>query len=167
MYGDELIPLNQMENIFPDIYQDQVSKYKGREKILKRSIPKIDCLWNDVLHFSSISPQIIFSRLRDLEFGSFANIKWFEIPIDTVKNLPVVIYYAPQVPRDNFLLTVDDIRTFDANVWQEPRILTTETEQYFLNCKNEGKSPLAFQFVPHVLVKGRVSIKDLPEISLK
>ena len=159
IYGNELIPLNQLKNQFPEVYSAQITKYQGREKILQRTIPKIDCLWNDVLHFSSISPQIIFSHLQQLGFGPFPNLKWYEIPVENIKTLPTVVYQAPPEPRPDFLLTENDVEIFDAATWKEPKTLTSATIQYFLTCKHEGKSPLSFQFVPHVLAKGRVNIE--------
>lgn len=55
MVGSKLIPLNKLKNIYPDIYKEHVKKYVGREKLLTKNIPLLDCLWNDVLHLSPIN----------------------------------------------------------------------------------------------------------------
>lgn len=53
--GNVLFSLNRLKDTLPETYATQVGKYAGREKILERRIPKLDCLWNDVLHCSSLS----------------------------------------------------------------------------------------------------------------
>ena len=64
--GDILIPLNQMDKQ-SDLYQGHVSKYKGREDLMDGIIPKLDCKWNDVVHFSALDPQLIINHLRIFE----------------------------------------------------------------------------------------------------
>jgi hypothetical protein len=59
MVGDLLIPLNQLRDKHPMTYAEHVTKYKGREKLLEKTIPLLNCLWNDVLHISPIHPQIV------------------------------------------------------------------------------------------------------------
>ena len=55
--GSILYPLNTLKGKHPDIYEQQVSKYVGREHIKEQRIPILDCLWNDVLHFSAVNPK--------------------------------------------------------------------------------------------------------------
>lgn len=47
--GTQLIPLNNMLAVNPDLQARYLEKYKGREEILERRIPLLDCLWNDVV----------------------------------------------------------------------------------------------------------------------
>ncbi len=57
MQGSVLYPLNSLKGINPGLYLSKASKYKGREEVMKNFIPTLECLWNDVLHFSAINPQ--------------------------------------------------------------------------------------------------------------
>lgn len=163
--GTRLIPLNEMKKLLPEVFVSEAKKYMGREKILERSIPKINCLWNDVLHFSPVSPEIIYSRLEELGFGKYPELKWFKIPIQKISNSPAVIYTAPLNPRPDFKLAEEDVEIFDAQNWKEQTQLSGLAENYFLKCKSESKSPLPFQFTQHVLVKAQVDISDVQIIS--
>src|SRR5262245_10487632 len=53
--GNTLFPLNQMKEMdgFQDIYAKQIQKYEGREYVKENIISVLDCLWNDVVFFSS------------------------------------------------------------------------------------------------------------------
>jgi len=161
MTGNRLIPLNQMKTQNLELFNREVSKYQGREKILKRFVPKANCLWNDVLHFSSISPEIIFSRFEELGFGNYKGLKWFEVPISHLNDLVSVIYRAPQVPRPDFALDDSDVEFLNVETYQEPLRLFDQAEEYFVRCKSEGKVPLPFQFTPHILVRGGIETTNL------
>ncbi len=57
LQGNILYPLNTLKEKHPEIYEQQVSKYVGREHMTQQRIPILDCLWNDVLHFSAVNPK--------------------------------------------------------------------------------------------------------------
>ena len=65
MKGDILYPLNKLRDVYPEVYELQVKKYAGREQLLKHRIPILNCLWNDVLHFSAVNPVEIKKSLMD------------------------------------------------------------------------------------------------------
>src|SRR5438105_14484566 len=54
--GDTLYPLNILQGIFPDVYAAHLQKYEGHEYALQLAVPLLNCLWNDVLHFSMVHP---------------------------------------------------------------------------------------------------------------
>lgn len=63
MRGDVLYPLNAMKDIYPDIYEKQIAKYDdhpSRKKLPLRRIPKLDCLWNDVIQCAPVHPHLIY-----------------------------------------------------------------------------------------------------------
>ena len=161
MVGTRLIPLNRMKESNLALYSKEASKYHGREKLLERYIPKVDCLWNDVLHFSSLRPEIIFSRFEALGFGRYDGLRWFEVPLSRIEGLGSVIYRAPQEPRPNFALDDADIEFLNVGSYQEPKVLSEQADTYFLHCQKEGRTPLPFQFTPHILVHGEVETKGL------
>ncbi len=63
LQGNILYPLNAPKEKHPDIYEQQVSKYVGREHIKEQRITILDCLWNDVLYFSAVNPKEIKQAL--------------------------------------------------------------------------------------------------------
>jgi hypothetical protein len=67
MIGNNLIPLNSMQDIDDSLRNSYMSKYRGREDILERKIPILDCLWNDVVQLLPIHPQKIFELQKKIK----------------------------------------------------------------------------------------------------
>ena len=63
MIGTILYSLNQLKNIYPEQYEKHIKKYKSRESLLATEIPPLHCLWNDVLHLTTILPDEIKKNL--------------------------------------------------------------------------------------------------------
>lgn len=51
---DAIAITNVLKDTKPAIYTAQSKKYLGRERILGAKIPPLNCLWNDVLHFTAV-----------------------------------------------------------------------------------------------------------------
>lgn len=63
MVGNHLVPLNHIKEIHPQIYEKELAKYDdhpGRQKLPKTNIPKLNCLWNDVVQFCPIHPNKLY-----------------------------------------------------------------------------------------------------------
>ena len=41
LVGEILMPLNRMKELRPEIYEIQIKKYEGREKLLKKPVPPL------------------------------------------------------------------------------------------------------------------------------
>ncbi len=65
LQGNILYPLNVLKDKYPDIYAQHISKYIGREHIMQQRISALNCLWNDVLHFSPVHPKEVKQALID------------------------------------------------------------------------------------------------------
>ncbi len=59
LQGNMLLPLNELKQVYDNLYQLHVKKYRDREGVLERRVLPLDCLWNDVLHLSPIHPHKI------------------------------------------------------------------------------------------------------------
>jgi hypothetical protein len=164
--GSHLIPLNKMTSELPEIHKAEISKYAGREKILQRKIPKLNCLWNDVLHFSAVDPRLILERLIQLGFGTFEGQQWYKVPVEMIAHLPTVVYRAPSQPRADLSLSEDDTEIFEAGRWHMPVTLPLEAERYFQKCVEDGTRPFPFQFIPHILVRGEIEVSNLEKETL-
>lgn len=62
--GDQLLPLKAMRELHPDLYEFHHAKYEGREWVLDRPIPPLNCTWGDVVFFSPVDSTKIFDALR-------------------------------------------------------------------------------------------------------
>ncbi|HEY9289984.1 MAG TPA: hypothetical protein VIP98_01775 [Microlunatus sp.] len=63
-HGDQLLPLKAMRQPYPDLYRFHAAKYEGRESVLDRPVPPLDCTWGDVVFFSPVDSTLIFDALR-------------------------------------------------------------------------------------------------------
>ena len=66
MKGTTLIPLNEQKERFPDLFKSNSAKYEGRESLMDRRIPYLDCLWNDVLHWACLDPRVLAKKFEEL-----------------------------------------------------------------------------------------------------
>lgn len=157
--GKLLFSLNDLKDEFPAIYKKQMSKYKGREFLLKRRIVKINCKWNEVVHLSPYHPHTIYKALKqqgiDLE-----ETRWVKIPVDYLDEKLAVIY------RDfnqgaNWVIEVNEIDALDKVSDQLPK----ETIDYYKTMSKAKQSPMLFMFAHHVLYHSLIDIEGLEIIS--
>ena len=80
--GSVLKPLNTLQETLPEVYATHVQKYQDRAALFERQVPYLNCLWNDILHFSPAD----LEQIRDglLQAGhQWTPQSWFKI--DPVK----------------------------------------------------------------------------------
>jgi hypothetical protein len=147
--GDTLFPLNKLKDIYPKEYQQQVEKYNGREYLLERKIPCLECLWNDVLHLTAIDPNMIFQTLRKIGFKYpthyFYKIEFSDL---NVSDCVEMIYFG----EDREYRKVDPLKFPKVNE------LPNATIEYYTNCWKEKVHPLLFYGIPHILYKGTINV---------
>lgn len=78
LIGSTLRPLNLLREGAPDLHARYLQKYEGRESALRQRIPGLDCLWNDVIHFSPVHPFKIVEALVEAELPHQPS-RWFEV----------------------------------------------------------------------------------------
>lgn len=166
MRGDILYPLNQLKTLFPDVYNIHVRKYTGREALLETVIPILNCLWNDVLHFTAVHPEDLLNNLKIAGFVAEELVwkKWFKVPIDlfNFENVVVCMYR-----RDiSFIPDARSFSGFNSKNMEEYRMIPLETIEYYKQQKSLGQKPLFFHRIPHVLYKGIVNTKNLEIIEV-
>ncbi len=165
MAGNILFPLNSMKETNKDIYDTAVKKYNGREKIMKRMIPGIDCLWNDCLHFSPVHPETVYSTLKSCGFSYNPEFKFFAIPETKFNENNTVVFFQDKKKPGNFEIFRNQIKFLSEIDLASLNSMPHETIDYYLNCFREKKHPLLFAGVPHVLYKGNIDITNLEIIS--
>ena len=95
MIGDKLIPLNSLGKTYPHLYERYLKKYFNhpeRPKLLKRQVPKLNCLWNDVLHFLALHPNHVYEVITSLGIKTKEELQFYKIPIQILKNNKNAIY---------------------------------------------------------------------------
>jgi|SRR3989344_5190906 len=161
MSGTILYPLNMLKEINPEIYNDHAKKYEGREKLLTAEVPPLGCLWNDVLHFTAVSPEELRMNLvkADLHYD---DMQYFKVPVDMIvgENSTAFTYQIDQGFASNFKI----YEKFDPNRMEVYKTVPPETIEYYKENKSKGTRPLLFHLVPHILYKGTIDTKDLEVI---
>jgi hypothetical protein len=164
--GDELIPLNCMDNR-SEIYKKNVKKYEGREELRRQIIPTLNCLWNDVVQFSSISPELIFKGISNIKKETqLKRRRYYKIHKDQILNHYEAVIFYRKVNKGQWLITVDEVLSFNES-YEELKTIPSETINYWKKAQLEGNPLLWFNHIPHIMVKGKIAIKDLEVCELK
>lgn len=160
MRGKVLYPLNQLKTVYPDLYKSYVGKYSGREKLIDRVIPTLNCLWNDVLHFSAVPPEVVREALR--EAGAESKSSFFQIDSTTLDwNRMVVYLYSKNRIHGDLSVDSDEWEAFDTKNIDCYNNLNQDTKEYYREKVLLGERPLLFHRVPHILFRGSMNVEHL------
>jgi hypothetical protein len=162
MVGDVLYPLNELAQDFPDIYAQYTEKYKGRESLMEKTIPLLNCLWNDVIHLSPINPQLILDI--------WAKKGWikqrreylvYKIPASQLKE-ENAIYLNPIIyPEDDFLFSQDQVAPFCLNTYSELKNIPLQQVELWSKDNEKGRPMFWFSLITHVLYKGNIDVSNV------
>ena len=155
--------------MLPELYAQQVAKYRGRERLTLVTVPVVNALWNDLVHCAPIHPRVIYRALANvgIERGSDT---FFKIPVSQLEGMSVV-WFDPWVDpaRGDYPFPLDerDVTLFDRASYRELTQLPARTVRYYEQARKGGRRPLLYQFVPHVLVHGSIDVADVEVIDWK
>ncbi|MEZ4103200.1 MAG: hypothetical protein R3B55_01375 [Candidatus Paceibacterota bacterium] len=164
MEGNILYPLNTLEDINPGVFNEVMKKYENREWLLGKKIPKLNCLWNDVIHMTAVHP----SEFKDalLEAGhELKNFKWFKIPIKSLDSEKLVVYMYKEKMVGKKTLDNSEFEDFDIKKFNEYSKIGEKTKEYFKEKIKNNEEPLIFHMIPHILYKGNIDTSNLEIIS--
>lgn len=130
-----------------------MQKYQGREELIAKEVPFLNCKWNDVVHFSSLNPSIIAKEILKINPDQkFKRLQYFKVHIDQIiKNKAVVFNSEVSTP---------------INTYQELTSIPKATIDYWDQAKTNNRPLLWFMHIPHVLVLGEVETKDFEVFDL-
>jgi len=165
MVGDTLYPLNELKKTHSDLYEQKVSKYIGREKVMKQVIPILDCLWNDVLHFTAVHPKDVKEALIKAGSRKDFEMKCYEIKPELLnpKNTIVYLYEKDYISNK---MDIENFTTYNPDEIQKYSTIPKITTDYYKESYDKGEKPLVFHGVPHILYKGNLNVKNLEVIKV-
>ncbi|MEC0276153.1 group-specific protein [Peribacillus frigoritolerans] len=170
MIGDKLISLNDLDKIYPHLYEKYTKKYYDhpeRPKLLKKQIPKLNCLWNDVLHFTPLHPYYVYEALISLGIKTKEEQQFFKIPIERLKNNTNAIYlYTKEKykgPAED--IEEDEIKLLNIETYKELKEIPSTSVEYYKIEKEKGNRFGLFPYIPHLLSLGEVEINDVEIVS--
>lgn len=157
--GERLSPLNRLKDRLPSVYEYAVKKYEGREWLLQAKLPTLDCLWNDVLHFSLMHPAVIYKQLMDVGVDySKRELLWFEVPLEHALAHPSALYRNTRKDRSSREYPESEFEPVTAERVSELSGMPERNLEYYRECVAQKTYPLMWAYAPHVLVKGELDI---------
>lgn len=160
--GHELIPLSAMHKRRPDLHEKYLAKYKGREEILDRRLPLLDCLWNDVVQLLPLHPQKLFALQKQLGLiDHVPDYKYFQIDSDQLDDAKAVVYFKTAPGEEN--VTVKWLKDVNLDELQE---IPPATAKYYESMVGTCELVFNYQFVPHIIYRGSIDISKASVITL-
>ncbi len=166
MTGKILYPLNTLKEMYPDIYREHVEKYENRQHLLTRVIPTLNCLWNDVLHLTAVTPEELHNNLLKAGIAE-QKIKWrrwFKIELSKLDLRKVTVYLYKHNSRNG--PSAEDFCDIDLNKISDYRTVPQETIRYYQEQNKLDQRPLLFHGIPHILYKGTINIENVEIIEM-
>lgn len=155
--GDKLLPLNSQRKTYPSLYAKNVGTYIGREHVMSRQIPLLNCLWNDVLHMTNIPPSAFFRALKESGRNPNPSLIWLKVPVTDAIKSPTVVYSCRTTSSDRPFLPPEEVTHFDPVIFSEGAI-DQRTLDYYRTQIKEGRKLLLFQGIAHFLIQGEITL---------
>lgn len=170
MIGDKLIPLNSLGRIYPHLYEKYTKKYfdhPGRPKLLIKQIPKLNCLWNDVLHFIPLHPNYVYEAITNLGIKTKEEQLFFKIPIERLIRNPNALYLYTKEKYKGPAEEIDEaeIKLLNIEMYKGLKEIPPTTVEYYKIENEKGNRFGLFSYIPHLLSLGDVKINDVEIIS--
>ncbi|MFD1738691.1 group-specific protein [Bacillus salitolerans] len=170
MKGSELHPLNELKNEYPELFERYIQKYfdhPERPKLLEKKIPKLDCLWNDVLHFLPIHPYHVYKAITDLGIKTKKEQQFYKVPIDKLQSNKTAIYLYSKEKYDGPSADIDmsEIKILNTDEYKELIELPRDTIEYYRVENEKGNRFGLFPYIPHILSLGKVNVEDVEVIT--
>lgn len=159
--GDTLYPLNKLKEIYPDLYEEHSKKYVGREELLTRRIPKLNCLWNDLLMFSPVHPELIEAALESSGHERKRQT-WFEFDANRLEPHLTLLTVEYDRDLDDYSAPEEHFEWFEPEALEKHRNVPPLTLRYYRETK--GEAPLLFFRIPHILYLGSIPIDSATAI---
>lgn len=154
--GNRLYPLSQLKALNPEVAAEHARKYADRKALLERQIPALNCLWNDVLMFSPVHPAEIMQTFRNAGYDLKPK-RFFEIPLTLFEpKLTAVYFHSKQREFGDHTIDPDEFAMLSDVDFEPLTILGNKLTRHIEQSKKDGRSPIMFGNVPHILYKGTV-----------
>jgi hypothetical protein len=166
--GTQLIPLNEMEKE-GELYKKHAKKYIGRESLIEQNIPILNCLWNDVVQFSALNPQLIVDELKVLDPNfKLHRLEYFKIHVDQVApHYDGVIFDRKNSEKKTFEIFDDEVQRFNNDNYIELEEVPVLTREFWIDAILNKRKVLWFPYITHIFLKGRVDTRDFEVCEIK
>lgn len=160
--GEELLPLNRLQQIYPEVYEREAAKYVGREQLRSAPVEALGCGWGDVLFFSPVHPKALLDVVR----ASGREVPPLRFWAINAAALEASVACVLQVrPWPNGVYTpyqLKDFLPYDAETLQAVA-QPSQTTLSRLQALPPEAPLLLWSDVPHVLYRGTLSLGVVSE----
>jgi len=162
MHGTVLYPLNELRDVAPVIAARQAAKYNDRPMLMRRRVPILDCLWNDVLHLSPVHPSIIKRELLAAG-GSPPPRAWrcFVIDPNGLDRARTTVFLATRTRYAGDAFPLEEFVSFDPVNLERYAVFPPTMREYFAEEVTAGRRPLLYTSIPHILYRGSIDTEGL------
>ena len=159
MVGTVLHPLNELEDLDPETWQRERKKYTGREQVLEKRVPPLNCLWNDVLHLSAVHPVAIIAALDSVGLEPHRR-RFFEIDPLNLESDHTVVFVNRRASSGEYQHATQ-WTPFEPAALTEVSTFNEASRQYYRECAQRAERPLLWAYLPHVLYRGSLDTQTL------
>ena len=162
MVGETLHPLGTLERLEPSLYKAQVAKYDdhpARKRIPHQKVPLLGCSRAETVNLAPLHPRHIYLAWAALGV-TLPEMRWYKIPVRCTEGLPTVVYQPREGRSVGGDIPENMVELFDPEIYEELTALPQRTRDWYLSLHNRGLRGAWFVHVPHILVRGSVSVRE-------
>ena len=160
--GDVLHPLNRLRDLHPDLHARYARKYRGREALMERRVPGLDCLWNDVLHLSPVHPALIRDAKRGLGLGRPEGGRAVAVIDPERHGLTsgnIAVWLSPTRAKGDMTVSAEDWAPYAPAFVAANTHMPERTLAHYRSAKANGHPTFLFVGIPHVLHRGSIDLR--------
>lgn len=165
MSGDHLFPLNELKQKQPETFIEQAKKYVGREKLMEKNIPILNCLWNDALHMSPINPQVILDTWRSEGLYESARppsrMEVYKIPVELLGDGTTVCFQSFNFDFNDYRSDLDQYSLFEKSSFVEQAQVEQKQIEIWKRDLAEGRRLLWYSHTKHILARQSLDVRLL------
>ena len=163
--GEKLLPQNLLKIKYPELYKESMKKYKGRKNILNRKIHYLNCYWSDVIFLSPVHPKKIARALKTAGKKSTQKIRFYKINPKKLNPEKIIVYLYKYDTMDQ-KERKDNFTSFSTKNLSKYNKVPNKTLKYYREEIKQGRRPLLYHLIPHIIYKGSLFIKDTEIIEI-
>lgn len=164
--GNFLMPHNELKKHYPRLYNKEIKKYQGRKLVMTKFIPPLNCKWNEVIHLTAVHPLKIKKAINKSGYSSFKTIKWYKISPKFINPEKTTIYLNKFKKDLSQMNSSDQFADFSPSKLNNYNQIPKRTINDYKKEISKKRKPLIFRFIPHILYKGKINIKNCEVIEV-
>lgn len=154
--GDAILPLYQLREQHPDLYEREAAKYAYRPHTMDNPVYPLGCRWSDVVFLSPVHPEPIFTALQESGRVKRSTLNYWTIDaelLDPARTCILLKRHDPQFRAQ----PAEDYLPYSP---QTVATLTTPSERALNRLRNLNATEplLPWADIPHVLHRGALPI---------